>query len=168
VAGREIVQSDIDQVHDVGRAVVVPPDRELLHAIPQAYAVDGQTGIQDPRGMEATRLESEVCIVTAGSPACQNLRKAGDRAGFRVDELVLAPLATSLAVLDDGERQDGVAMVELGGCSTEVLVFGDERLRLVATFPWGAATVSNDIVKGLGIPLAEAERMAGRTEERWT
>ncbi|MCL7971176.1 MAG: cell division protein FtsA [marine benthic group bacterium] len=159
VAGDEIGQGDVDRVHEVARAIVIPPDRELLHAIPQDYTVDGQAGIQDPRGMEATRLESEVCVVTAGSPACQNLRKAIDRAGYRPEELVFSPLATSLAVLTDDQRQAGVAMLEIGGAATEMLVYREGRLHLAATLPWGGATVTNDIVKGLGIPLGDAEEL---------
>ena len=157
VSGDEVDQGDLDRVHEVARAIVIAPDRELLHAIPQDYMVDGQAGIQDPRGMEATRLESEVCIVTAGSPACQNLRKAIDRAGYRTEELVFSPLATSLAVLSDDERQAGVALLEIGGAATEMMVYREGRLHLVATLPWGGVTVTNDIVKGLGISLADAE-----------
>jgi cell division protein FtsA len=157
VSGDEVEQRDLDRVHDVARAIVIPPDRELLHAIPQDYVVDGQAGIQDPRGMEATRLESEVCVVTAGSPACQNIRKAIDRAGYRTEELVFSPLATSLAVLSDDQRQAGVVLLEIGGVATEMMVYRDARLHLVATLPWGGMTVTNDIVKGLGIPLADAE-----------
>jgi cell division protein FtsA len=159
VAAGEIDQRDLDRVHEVARAIVIPPDRELLHAIPQDYVVDGQGGIQDPRGMEATRLESEVCVVTAGSPACQNLRKAIDRAGYRTEELVFSPLATSLAVLSDEARQAGVVMLEIGGAATEMMVYRDGRLHLVATLPWGGVTVTNDIVKGLGIPLSDAEEL---------
>jgi cell division protein FtsA len=157
VTGDEVEQKDLDRVHDVARAIVIPPDRELLHAIPQDYVVDGQAGIQDPRGMEATRLESEVCVVTAGSPACQNIRKAIDRAGYRTEELVFSPLATSLAVLSDDQRQAGVVLLEIGGMATEMMVYRDARLHLVATLPWGGMTVTNDIVKGLGIPLSDAE-----------
>ena len=157
VTGDEVEQKDLDRVHDVARAIVIPHDRELLHAIPQDYVVDGQAGIQDPRGMEATRLESEVCVVTAGSPACQNIRKAIDRAGYRTEELVFSPLATSLAVLSDDQRQAGVVLLEIGGMATEMMVYRDARLHLVATLPWGGMTVTNDIVKGLGIPLADAE-----------
>ncbi len=157
ISGDEIEQRDLDRVHEVARAIVIPPDRELLHAIPQDYMVDGQPGIQDPRGMEATRLESAVCVVTAGSPACQNLRKAIDRAGYRTEELVFSPLATSLAVLSDDQRQAGVLLLEIGGAATEMMVYRDGRLHLVATLPWGGVTVTNDIVKGLGIPLADAE-----------
>lgn len=157
VSGDEVEQGDLDRVHEVARAIVIPPDRELLHAIPQDYMVDGQAGIQDPRGMEATRLESEVCVVTAGTPACQNMRKAIDRAGYRTEELVFSPLATSLAVLSDDARQAGVVLLEIGGAATEMMVYRDGRLHLVATLPWGGVTVTNDIVKGLGIPLADAE-----------
>jgi len=159
VSREEIVQKDLDRVHEVARAIVIPPDRELLHAIPQEYVVDGQGGIQDPRGMEAIRLESEVCVVTAGSPACQNLRKAIDRAGYRTAELVFSPIATSLAVLSDDARQAGVVLLEIGSAATEMMVYDRGRLHLVATLPWGGMTVTNDIVKGLGIPLADAEEL---------
>jgi cell division protein FtsA len=159
VSREEIDQRDVDRVHEVARAIVIPPDRELLHAIAQEYVVDGQAGIQDPRGMEAVRLESEVCVVTAGSPACQNLRKAIDRAGYRVEELVFSPLATSLSVLPDDVRQAGVVLLEIGHAATEMLVYSHGRLHLVATLPWGGATVTSDIVKGLGIPPADAEEL---------
>ncbi|MGI9039474.1 MAG: cell division protein FtsA [Gemmatimonadota bacterium] len=159
ISGREIMPRDIEDVHEVAQAVVLPPDREVLHAIPQDYMVDGRRGIQDPTGMAATRLESEICVISAHRAACQNLRKAIDRAGYRVEELVLTPLASSLAVLPDDGRIAGTALIEIGGASTELLVFKDERLRLAKSLPWGAATVSNDIVKGLGVPLAEAETL---------
>ena len=162
ISGREIMPRDIENVHEVAQAVVLPPDREILHAIPQDYIVDGRPGIQDPTGMRATRLESEVCVISAGAVACQNLRKAIDRAGYRVEELVLSPLASSLAVLRDDSRLAGTALIEIGGGSTEILAFKDERLRLARTLPWGSATVSNDIVKGLGVPLAEAEQLKAR------
>jgi cell division protein FtsA len=162
VPGREIGPEDLESVHEVARAVVLPPDRELLHAIPQDYVVDGVPGVQDPTGMEATRLEAEFCAVTAATTPCQNLRKVVDRAGYRVDELVLTPLATNLAVLDPERRRAGVVLMEVGAAATEVLVFSDERLRLVATLPWGGATVTSDIVKGLGVPAAEAERLKAR------
>lgn len=162
ISGREIMPRDIENVHEVAQAVALPPDREILHAIPQDYMVDGRAGIQDPTGMQATRLESEVCVISAGAVACQNLRKAIDRAGYRVEELVLTPLASSLAVLADNSRISGTALIEIGGASTEVLVFKDERLRLARTLPWGSATVTSDIVKGLGVPLEEAEELKAR------
>lgn len=159
VSGDEIRASDVERVHEVGQAVVVPPDRELLHAIPHEYAVDGRGGIQDPVGMAGTRLEAEVCIVTAGSGACRDLRRAVDRAGYRVEELVLEPLAGSLAVLREEEREAGVALIEVGGATTDVAAFLDDRLRLVASLPWGGHTVTGDVVKGLGVQLEVAERL---------
>ncbi|MFW6040109.1 MAG: cell division protein FtsA [Gemmatimonadota bacterium] len=159
IAGREIMPRDIENVHEVAQAVVLPPDREILHAIPQDYIVDGRSGIQDPTGMEATRLESEVSVISADSAACQNLRKAIDRAGYRIEELVLTPLASSLSVLTEAGRVAGTVLVEIGGGSTEILAFRDERLRLARTLPWGAATVTRDIARGLGVPEAEAETL---------
>lgn len=162
ISGREIMPRDIENVHEVAQAVALPPDREILHVIPQDYMVDGRPGIQDPTGMQATRLESEVCIISAAAVACQNLRKAIDRSGYQVEELVLTPLASSLAVLPENSRITGTALIEIGGNSTEVLVFKDERLRLARTIPWGAATVSRDIAKGLGVPMEEAEELKSR------
>ena len=159
ISGREIMPRDIENVHEVAQAVVLPPDREILHAIPQDYIVDGRAGIQDPTGMEATRLESEVCVISADSAACQNLRKAIDRAGYRIEELVLTPLASSLSVLGEAGRVAGTLLIEIGGGSTEILAFKDERLRLARTLPWGAATVTRDIARGLGVPEAEAETL---------
>lgn len=159
ISGREIMPRDIENVHEVAQAVVLPPDREILHAIPQDYTVDARSGIKDPTGMEATRLESEVSVISADSASCQNLRKAIDRAGYRIEELVLTPLASSLSVLTEAGRVAGTVLVEIGGGSTEILVFKDERLRLARTLPWGAATVTRDIARGLGVPEAEAETL---------
>lgn len=159
VSGDEISRSDLEKVHEVGRAVVVPPDRELLHAVPQEYRVDGRGGIQAPVGMVGTRLEAEVCIVTAASSACRDMRTAVDRAGCAVDELVLEPLASSLAVLREREREAGVALVEVGGAATDVAVFRDGKIRHLGSLRWGGQTVTSDVVKGLGVPLDEAERL---------
>ncbi|MFQ5678824.1 MAG: cell division protein FtsA [Gemmatimonadota bacterium] len=162
VAGREIDPRDVRRVDEVGRAVAIPPDRFLLHAIPQEYVVDGRGGIQDPVGMTATRLESEVCIVTAAADACRDLRKAVEKAGYRAEELVLEPLASSLAVVEESERREGVALIEVGGGSTDVVVFRADKIRRVRTFPWGSETVTSDIAKGLGVPVEEARRLKER------
>lgn len=159
ISGDEITPSDVDRVHEVGRAVVIPPDRELLHAIPQEYRVDGREGIQAPVGMAGTRLEAEVCLVTAASAACGDLRRAVDRAGYAVDELVLESLAGSVSVLGEREREAGVALVEIGGSATDVAVFEGEKFRRLVSLRWGGQTVTNDIVKGLGVPVDEAERL---------
>ncbi|MDR0787950.1 MAG: cell division protein FtsA [Gemmatimonadota bacterium] len=163
VGGKEITGRDIERVQEVARAVVVPTDREVLHAIPQEYIVDAQSGIRDPAGMAGTRLESEVYLVTGSASAGQNLRKAVERAGYQVAELVFEPLASSLAVLSEDEREVGVALVELGGGTTDVTLFHDRKVRYLCSLPWGGATVNNDIVMGLSLPYAEAVR----AKETW-
>lgn len=149
---------DVNRVHEVARAVALPPDRELLHAIPQEYKVDHQRGIKDPLGMAGTRLEAEVYLVTSASASTTNIRKAVSRAGYRIQELVLEPLASSRAVLTEDEKEVGVAMVEIGGGTTDLAVFYEGKIRHVAILPFGGLTVTNDLVKGLSIPFAEAQK----------
>ncbi len=163
VGSEEITAGDVERVHEVARAVVVPADRELLHAIPQEYIVDAQGGIRDPAGMAGTRLEAEMFIVTGASPAAQNIRKAVSRAGYTVAELVLEPLASSLSTISEDEMEIGVALVELGGGTTDIAVFHERKIRHLATFAWGGSAVTGDIAKGISLPYAEAVR----AKERW-
>ncbi len=158
VGGEEIVPQDVNRVHEVARAVALPPDRELLHAIPQEYRVDHQGGIKDPLGMAGTRLEAEVYLVTSALASTTNIRKAVSRAGYGVHELVLEPLASSRAVLTEDEKEVGVAMVEMGGGTTDLAVYYEGKIRHVAVLPFGGLTVTNDLVRGLSIPFAEAQR----------
>ncbi len=158
VGREEIDAGDVRRVHEVARAVVVPADREVLHVLPQEYLVDHRAGIRDPVGMVGTRLEAEVYIITSSVTATQNLRKAVDRAGYKIEALVHEPLATSLSVLVEDEKDVGVALVDLGGATTELAVFRDGKMRHLATIPWGGVTVTNDLAKGLSITYAEAER----------
>ncbi len=154
----EITQRDLDRVHEVARAVALPPDRELLHAIPQEYVVDHQGGVKDPVGMSGTRLETDVYIVTGATPTANNLRKAVGRAGYRVQSLVLGPLASARAVLTEDEKEVGVAMVGIGAATTEVAVYYEGKIRHVGVLPMGGRTVTNDLVKGLSIPFGEAQK----------
>lgn len=163
VGGDEIRADDVERVHEVARAIAVPADRETLHALPQEYMVDAQNGIRDPVGMAGTRLETEMFLVTGAAAAAQNIRKSVSRAGYEVAELVLEPIASSLAVLSEDEREIGVALVELGGGTTDIAVFHERKIRHLATLPWGGATVTSDIAKGLSLPYAEA----ARAKERW-
>src|SRR5437773_11160047 len=123
VNGDEISKADVDRANDVARAQPVPQDRELLHAIPQEYSVDKNQGIRDPIGMIGTRLETEMYLVTIGSSPALNLRKSVERAGYRVRELVLEPLASALAVRTEDEKELGVALVEIGAGSTDLALF---------------------------------------------
>jgi cell division protein FtsA len=163
VGAKEITQRDVDRVHEVARAIVVPGDREVLHAIPQEYTVDKQGGIRAPIGMAGTRLEAEVYIITCSASAAQNIRKAVDRAGYETAELVFEPLASSLPVLSEDDKEIGVALVELGGGTTDLVIFHERKIRHLSTLPWGGGTVTNDIVKGLSLPYAEAARV----KDRW-
>ena len=162
VGAEEISQDDVDRVHEVARAIVVPPDRELLHVIPQDYSVDHRGGIQHPVGMLGTRLEAEVFMVLAAGAAARNLRKAVSRAGYETAQLVLTPLAAGMAVLTPEEREVGSAAVAIGGRTTEIAIFHEGKIRHVAVVPCGGVAFTNDLVKGLGIPYAEAERVKER------
>ena len=154
----DISSFDLRRVHEVARAVAHPPDRELVHAIPQDYIVDHHAGIKDPLGMVGTRLEAEVYLVTCSSSAAENIRKPVQRAGYRVQELVLESLAAARSVLTEDEKEVGVAMVEVGACTTNLAAYCDGELRHIAVLPFGGATVTNDLVRGLSVPFAEAKR----------
>jgi cell division protein FtsA len=162
VGGEEIRADDVKRVQEVARAVVVPADREVLHVLPQEYIVDHQSGIRDPIGMAGTRLEAEVYIITSALTAMQNLRKAVSRAGYRIEATVHEPIATSLSVVTDDEKDVGVALVDLGGATTELAIFRDGKMRHLASIPWGAGTVTNDLAKGLSITYTEAEKAKER------
>src|SRR5438876_8032738 len=156
VSGDEVTAEDVARVNEVARAVSLGRDHELLHDIPQEYVVDQQRGISDPVGMTGTRLEVEMYLVTAQSTAAQNLRKSVERAGYRVADVVLEPLAASLAVLAEEEKELGCTLVELGGGSTNVSVFRDGKIRFLWSCPFGGARVTSDIVQGLQVTQADA------------
>src|SRR5438874_6667388 len=159
VSGDEINKSDVDRANEVARAQAIPAERELLHAIPQEYTVDKNTGIRDPIGMAGTRLETEMYLVTIGSSPAVNLRKSVERAGYTVRELVLEPLASALAVLTEDEKELGAALVEMGAGTTDVAIFHEGKIRHLATVSFGGNNVTNDIVHGLGVTQADAERL---------
>ena len=163
IGAQEITLRDMERVHEVARAVVVPTDREVLHAIPQEYLVDAQGGIRHPVGMAGTRLEAEVFMLTMSGSAAQNIRKSVEMAGYQIADLVFEPIASSLSVVSDDDKEVGVALVELGGGTTDLSIFHERKIRHLASLPWGGGTVTNDIVKGLSLPYAEAARV----KERW-
>jgi cell division protein FtsA len=154
----EVTADDIERVHVVARAVALPPDREMVHAIPQEYRVDHQRGIKDPLGMAGVRLEAEVFLVTCQTTAAANISKAVNRAGYRVQELVLEPLAGARAVLTEDEKEVGVAMVEIGAATTDVAVYYEGKIHHVEILPFGGTTLTTDLVRGLSVPYAEALR----------
>ena len=168
VSGEEITPQDVARVNEVARAVSLGRDHELLHDIPQEYVVDQQRGISDPVGMTGTRLEVEMYLVTVQSTAAQNLRKSVQRAGYRVADVVLEPLAASYAVLTDDEKELGVALVEVGGSSTGVAIFHEGKIRQLASLKYAGAHVTSDLVQGLGVTQADAERLKERHGAAYT
>jgi len=162
VNGEEISKADVDRANEVARAQQVPQDRELLHAIPQEYSVDKNQGIRDPIGMIGTRLETEMYLVTIGASPAMNLRKSVEKAGYRVRELVLEPLASALAVLTEDEKELGVALVEMGAGTTDIAVFHEGKIRHLGTVNFGGNNVTSDIVQGMGVTQADAERLKER------
>ena len=162
VSEADITADDVERVHVVARAVALPPDREMVHAIPQEYRVDRQRGIKDPLGMAGVRLEAEVFLVTCAVTASANIRKAVNRAGYRVQDLVLEPLAGARAVLTEDEKEVGVAMVEIGASTTDVAAYFEGKVQHVAILPFGGNTLTADLVRGLSVPYAEAQKAKER------
>lgn len=162
ISDEEVSADDVERVHIVARAVALPPDREMVHAIPQEYRVDLQGGIKDPLGMAGVRLEAEVFLVTCQVTASANIRKAVNRAGYRVQEMVLEPLAGARAVLTEDEKEVGVAMIEIGGATTDVAAYYEGKVQHVSILPFGGGTLTTDLVRGLSIPYTEARRAKER------
>jgi len=162
VSGEEISRADVERANDVARAQAIPTDRELLHAIPQEYTVDRNRGIRDPIGMIGTRLETEMYLVTIGGSPAMNLRKAVEKAGYKVRELVLEPLASALSVLTEDEKELGVALVELGAGTTDLAIFHEGKIRHLGSVNFGGYNVTNDIVLGLQVTPDDAERLKER------
>lgn len=159
IPGSEIRTVDLARVNDVACAISFGQDQELLHAIPHDYRVDGQSGYADPIGMTGERVEAEVYLVTVRSSAIAHERKAVEKAGWHVGEFVLEPLAASLAVLSADERDAGVVLVELGAGSTSVAIFQGGKLRHTASLRFAGGHVTSDLVHGLQVTQAEAERI---------
>jgi cell division protein FtsA len=159
IPGSEIRTVDLARVNDVACAISFGQDQELLHAIPHDYRVDGQSGHADPIGMTGERVEAEVYLVTVRSSTIAHQRKAVEKAGWHVGEFVLEPLAASLAVLSAEEREAGVVLVELGAGSTSVAIFQGGKLRHTAALRFAGGHVTSDLVHGLHVTQAEAERI---------
>jgi cell division protein FtsA len=162
VKNREVGPGDVERVLDAARAVALPMDREVLHVLPQEFVVDDQDGIREPLGMAGVRLEARVHIVTGAISSGQNLVKCCNRAGLHVRDVLAGPLAAAEAVLTPEERELGVALVELGAGTTDVVVIVGGAIRHTAVLPVGGSHVTNDLAAALRTPFAEAERMKQR------
>ena len=159
VKNKEITQSDVKRVIDAASAVAIPMDREVIHIIPQEYIVDDQDGIRDPVGMSGVRLEGRVHIVTGAITSAQNIIKCANRAGLDVDDIVLEQLGSSEAVLTQEEKELGVAIIDIGGGTTDLVIFSGGSIKHTAVFSLAGSHITNDISLGLRTPLEEAEKI---------
>ena len=156
---KEISKSDIDRVIEQAKAVSIPMDREIIHAIPQGFIVDDQPGIKDPAGMSGVRLEADVHIVTGAVTSAQNIYRSVEKAGIQVRDLVLQPIASSYAVIDPEEKELGVALIDIGGGTTDTALFYDDTIRDTFVIGLGGVNVTNDIAVGLRTPRMYAEEI---------
>lgn len=156
---REITREDIRRVIDQARALSIPPDREIIHIIPQEFIVDEQDGIKDPLGMSGIKLEVNVHIVTSAITSLQNLKNCLEKAGIGIQEIVLNQIATSYSVLTHDEKELGVGLIDIGAGTTEVAIFERDALWYTSTIPLGGDNFTNDIAVGLRTPIPEAEKI---------
>lgn len=154
---KEITDDDVDRVIAASRGVVVPNDRRILHVIPQEFVVDDQRGISHPVGMSGIRLEVQTLIITGSATCAQNVIKSVRRAGIDVVELVLQSLATGYSLVSNEESNLGVAVVDIGGGTTDIGIFKDGALHHMAMLGLGGHNITNDLAVGLRTPLAQAE-----------
>ncbi len=159
VRGGEVSARDVERVIDAARAVAIPLDRQVLHILPQQFAVDDQEGVRDPVGMAGVRLEARIHIVTAAQSYGQNLTKCCERANITPLEIVFEPLASADAALFPEERELGVALLDIGGGTTDIVVFHGGAAMHTAVLPLGGNHLSGDVAAGLRTPLNEAERL---------
>jgi cell division protein FtsA len=159
VKNREVTESDIRRVIDAARAVAIPLDREVIHVLPQEFIVDEQDGILEPLGMSGVRLEAKVHIVTGAVTSTQNIVRCCNRTGLEVNDIVLQQLAASDAVLLPDEKELGVALVDIGGGTTDFIVYSMGAVRQTAVFALGGNHLTNDIAVGLRTPLVESEKI---------
>jgi cell division protein FtsA len=156
---RVITREDIRRVIDQSKAVSIPPDREIIHIIPQEFVVDEQDGIKDPLGMSGIKLEVNVHIVTSAITSVQNLRSSLERAEVDIRQIILNQIATAAAVLTHDERELGVGLVDIGAGTTEVAIFERGSLWYTSIIPIGGDNFTNDIAVGLRTPIPEAEKI---------
>ncbi|MBS4028346.1 MAG: cell division protein FtsA, partial [Ignavibacteriales bacterium] len=156
---QEIKRNDVLRLLNDTRRVALPPDRKILHVFPQEFIIDGQDGIHDPVGMNGIRLEATVHVVTSAIGAIKNIEKCVQRSGIKVHDVVLQQLASSYATLVDEEKELGVALVDIGGGTTDVAVFEDGVLRHTASIPYAGNHVTQDLRKGLGLLQEQAEKV---------
>jgi cell division protein FtsA len=159
IKNKEVTMEDINRAIDAAKAVAIPADRELIHVIPQEFIVDDQDGICEPTGISGVRLEVKVHIVTGSVSSAQNIMRCCKLAGLNVQEIVLAQLASSEATLTPEEKEIGVALIDIGGGTSDIAVFANGSIKYTSVLPFGGNNITNDIAIGLRTPLEEAEKI---------
>ncbi len=159
IRNKEVRAEDVTRVIEAAKAVVVPADREVLHVLPREFKLDDQEGIFDPIGMTGVRLEANVHIITAGRTSLQNALKCTEKAGLKVKSLVLQQFASALAVLSEDEKKLGAAVIDIGGGTSDVILFANGSVGYTSLVPVGGMQFSQDVSMGLRTPFANAENL---------
>ncbi|MEJ2469898.1 MAG: cell division protein FtsA [Desulfuromonadales bacterium] len=159
IKNREVTNEDVRRVIDAAKALAIPMDREVIHILPQEFIIDDQDGIKEPLGMSGVRLEARVHIVTGAVASAQNIIKSCNKAGVDVGDIVLEQLASSEAVLTPDEKDLGVALIDIGGGTTDIAIFVDGAIKHTSVLSLGGNHLTNDIAVGLRTPTAEAEKI---------
>lgn len=155
----EIEDNDVLRVNEAARAIPLPSSKEILHVIPRTFTVDGQEGIKDPRGMTGVRLETDTHIITGSTTSMKNLIKCMGMVGVNVDDLIFSGVAASQAVLTDTEKELGVILVDIGGETTDIVVYVDGAIAYSSVIPVGARHITSDLAVGLRVSLESAEKI---------
>ncbi len=163
IKNREVTRDDVRRVIDAAKAIAIPMDREVIHILPQEFIIDDQDGIKEPLGMSGVRLESKVHIVTGAVASAQNIIKSCNRAGVDVADIVLEQLASSESVLTPDEKELGVAMIDIGGGTTDIAIYVDGAIKHTSVLSLGGNHLTNDIAVGLRTPMNEAEKIKQQT-----
>ncbi|GAB4182328.1 MAG: cell division protein FtsA [Calditrichia bacterium] len=157
--GREIEEDDVERAIEAATAFALPEDRRILHVIPKEFKVDNLSEIQEPVGMTGVRLEVEVHVITSALSALENLEKSVVRAGYNVSDIILGPLASSCTVLKDDEMNLGVILIDIGGGTTDIALYLNDKIRYTSVLPIGGQLITNDIAYGLRTPPDKAEKI---------
>jgi cell division protein FtsA len=158
----EISIEDVNRLTEDMYRIVIPPGSEIIHVMPQDYIVDYEEGIKDPVGMSGVKLEADFHIITAQTSAINNINKCVRRGGLEIEDLILEPLASSLAVLSEEEKEAGVCLIDIGGGTTDIAVFYDNIIRHTAVIPFGGNILTTDIQHGLQVMAKQAEQLKTR------
>ena len=163
IKDKEVTEADMARVIETAKAVNIPTDQQIVHVLAQEFIIDGQEDIREPIGMSGVRLEVKVHIVTGAVSAAQNIVKCVRRCGLEVQDLILQPLASSMAILTQDEKELGVALVDVGGGTTDIAIFTGGAIRHTAVIPIAGDQITNDIAMALRTPTPDAEEIKIRS-----